>query len=547
MRKNLVIGALVLGLSSFSLAASAAQPSVSELVETVRSGNSAAQIPAIEQLIARADEAADAVPALVECLKSDSADIRALAVECLGDIGKPALPAVPALVERLADPNAHVRREVIEALHAIEPGPEVVLPLLVKQLQDSDPTVRMRALHTLAEQGKTAMPRLVEALASDETAYWACLVAAEIGPDAAPAVPALTKLLDDEQLDIRREAILALAAIGEAAAPAVPALAKSLDCEVNNAPATYALGTIGNLPADVQAKIEKNAKSSDAVLATVSAWAIARVNPDDPKAMRRALKRLIGQVMGGSPEMRRAAANGLLALEPDPEIARPLWEAALEKADDESKMAAMDAMASLGAPVVPRLIESLEDPKLRPYAAAILARIAPKSAEAAEAISELIRDENPMTRREAIFALAKIGPEAKATVPKLVEALKTCDGPDCYAICYALGSIGSDAMGAKPALHEVLDKCDDESACLFSAWALTRIDPDCEVSCAKAVPALITSLGEPSPMLRMHAAEALGAMGPLAKSALPALKEAAEAKDEEVRKAAAAAIEAINK
>jgi HEAT repeat protein len=547
MRKNLTAGTLVLGLLSFAMAVSAAQPGVSDLINTVRSGDVAAQGQAIEQLIAVADEAAEAVPALVECLKSDSADIRALAVDCLGDIGKPALSAVPALVALVGDPDAKVRREVIEAVRAIRPGPKVVLPLLVKELRDSDPAVQIRALDALAEQGERAVPALIEALGDKETAYWACLVLSELGPEAKDAVPALAKVLDDDRPDVRREAILALAAIGEAAAPAVPAVAKSLDCEINAAAATYALGMIGNLPADVEAKIEKNVGNSDRVLATVSAWAVAHLHPDGADRMRRAVKMLIAEVMGENPELRRAAAQGLFDLKPDPAIARPLWEAAMENADEESRIGGMDAMASLGAAVVPRLIEALEDAKLRPYVASILAKIGSESAAAAEPLAELVTDENPETRKEALFALAKIGPAAKAAVPKLIEALKTSEGPDCYAICYALGSIGAEAVAAKPALQAMLDKDGDETACLFSAWALTRIDPTCEVSCAKAVPALIKSLDEPSPMLRMHAAEALGAMGPRAKSALPALKKAAKAKDEQVRKAAAAAIEAINK
>jgi HEAT repeat protein len=51
---------------------------------------------------------------------------------------------------------------------------------------------------------------------------------AVIGTDAAKAVPALTKALDDDDADVRLGAIDALAAIGPAARPAIPALTRAM-------------------------------------------------------------------------------------------------------------------------------------------------------------------------------------------------------------------------------------------------------------------------------------------------------------------------------
>jgi len=49
-----------------------------------------------------------------------------------------------------------------------------------------------------------------------------------IGPDAAPAVPALTRLLDDPDARVRKAAIRTLGQIGPAAKDAVPALVQTL-------------------------------------------------------------------------------------------------------------------------------------------------------------------------------------------------------------------------------------------------------------------------------------------------------------------------------
>ena len=100
----------------------------------------------------------------------------------------------------------------------IRPGPAVMVPLCVKLMEDSDPGVRMRVLNAISEAGPQAVPGLIAALDNEKAAYWACLVLRDMGPAAKEAVPALAAKLNDPQLDIRREAILALGAMEEAAA-----------------------------------------------------------------------------------------------------------------------------------------------------------------------------------------------------------------------------------------------------------------------------------------------------------------------------------------
>ncbi len=125
----------------------------------------------------------------------------------------------------IVDPDVKVQREAIRAWSRIHPGPGVSVPVLGKVLKDADPAVRAGALHLLAEAGKPAVPALIEALKHEKAGYWACLVLAEIGPDAADAVPALTDVLTtDTRPEVQREAALALGSIGPAAAKASRAL-----------------------------------------------------------------------------------------------------------------------------------------------------------------------------------------------------------------------------------------------------------------------------------------------------------------------------------
>lgn len=72
------------------------------------------------------------------------------------------------------------------------------------------------------------------------------------------------------------------------------------------------------------------------------------------------------------------------------------WIEALRNKDDASHQSAPGALAKIGSPAVPALVEAL-------------------------------RDEHKDVRSSAAYALGRIGPDAKAAVPALVEALKDED------------------------------------------------------------------------------------------------------------------------
>jgi HEAT repeat protein len=481
---------------------------------------------------------------LVELLKNESPAVRAHAACSLGEIGKPAKTAVPALVELLKDTDETVRRQVVKAVMRIRPGPAVTIPLCVRLLEDSDPGVRMRILNAISEAGVEAMPGLIGALGNEKAAYWACLVLRDIGPAAKDAVPALTEKLQDSRPEIRREAILTLAAMDAAAKPAVPQIAAALSDQDTRTAATYALGRIGKIPADAEATIRKNSKDKDKVLATVSLWALAKVNPDDKDLRRDATEQLIARLKDRDPMVRVAAARALSALPPEPEITVPLWEKAFQDADETTVMAAMDALAALGPAAVPRLIEGLKHEKARGSIAYVLGKIGPDAAPASGALAGLVGDKNERVAEEAILALANIGPGAKEAVPSLIEALKEGQSANAHEIVYALGKIGRGAVDAEPVLTELL-KSSDKNLALTAAWALVHIRPTSEEVAAKTLPILTAGLTNPLPLARQGAAEGLGALGSAAKEAIPALQLAGNDKEKAVRAAAAKALNSI--
>jgi HEAT repeat protein len=542
-------GSVILGLSMAVAAAAAvaAETTVPQLVASLKSNDEAARATAADQLAAAGAKAQSAVPALTEALHDVSPVVRVHAAHALGQMGEAAKPAVLELMKLVGDRDPAVRRQASAALRQLRPGPKVTVPLFAKLMADADPGVRTRAMNALAEAGEEAVPFLIAALKNEKSAYWACLVLRDLGPQSKAAVPALAKLVTDQHVEVRREAILALAAIGPAAAPASANIVPALDDTLTCAAAVYALGCIGNVSDEAEAKIRKHALDDpDKIVRVASIWATAKLHFDSKQYLRRATQALAKMLKDPEPRVRAAAANALAVLNPGPDITLPVMEEVLRDADEKVVAAALDAIAGLGAPAVPKLVVALKYPRARARVAYILGQMGAAAAPAVDALAGLIDDKDPRTQEEALMALAKIGPAAKGAVPALSKALQQRDAAGCYGIVYALGSIGPAAVAAQPALLKVLGS-DDDSIALIGAWALVRIEAGNPECLAKCVPVLIRGLSSAAVPYRLAAAETLAALGPLAKPAVPALKQALKDEDQTVSTAAAAALRAIQK
>lgn len=481
---------------------------------------------------------------LIGLLSSPDAAVRLKAVDQLGAQGEKAGEAGPALAPLLTDADPLVRRRAIKTLLAIRPDQKVMLPIWIKLMEDSPPEVHARILNAITDAGAPAVPRLIEALKNDRVAYWVCIVLRGMGPAAKAAVPALVEKLKDPQPDIRREAVLALGAIGEAAISAVPQIVAALDDENAQGAATFVLGQLGKIPADAEQKIRANVKSSDKAISTISLWALARVHPEDKDLRRQATEQIVECLKDKDAMVRVVAARALAALPPAPEITLPILEKALAGADATTVHHALDALASLGAMAVPRLVDVLAKHKdLRVQVAYTLGQIGPAAAPATEALAKLVADEDMNLATEAALALGRIGPAAKAAVPALCAALQK-EGTNAHAIILALGDIGPDAATAEPLLVKAMGS-KDASLAITAASALTQIQPRSAKAAARAVPVLVAGLTDSLSETRQAAAEALGELGPLARDAVPALQKATTDPDKAVRDAAAKALKSI--
>jgi HEAT repeat protein len=197
---------------------------------------------------------------------------------------------------------------------------------------------------------------------------------------------------------------------------------------------------------------------------------LSRYVGDDPKARRAVIEALRDR----SVEVRAAAAFSLgaagkvvipelvKALGDDPRVVEGAVESlgqigpdaipALVASFHDHGMGVAYALAKIGSPALPNLIEALDDPKVRGPAVAGIERMGPAAAPAVPTLAALLKDPSPGMRSIALRALAAIGEGARGATPDLILVL---DDPVQYVRVGAadtLAAIGPGAAAAVPKL-----------------------------------------------------------------------------------------------
>ena len=215
---------------------------------------------------------------------------------------------------------------------------------------------------------------------------------------------------------------------------------------------------------------------------------------------------------------RRAAEHlGELVATDDQASLDALLRVASDDADEQTRAAAVDALAAIGTPAVEQLLAAFtghdeagaewvtvrrlaaaldaDRPELRIAAVHALADL--DDASAVPVVVDALSDPDPRVRRRACRACGTIAdPRA---VPALVDRL-TDVPPVRRAAANALGTIGTDA--ALEPLVELLDDA-DESIRRTAAGALGS------ASTARPIEPLASALGDPSPVVREAAVYSL--------------------------------------
>lgn len=156
--------------------------------------------------VQHADAALDDLVALVQ---DDDPAVRHQALHVLSKIGGRAI--LPYVLPAVADEDPQVAIKAYRAAASTD-APEVV-PALIARLGDGDEEQRDQLNRALRLLGAWPVQPLVEALHSDDVAvrvHAADALAEIAGPDAEPAVLALTRALGDPEADVRLAAVCAL-------------------------------------------------------------------------------------------------------------------------------------------------------------------------------------------------------------------------------------------------------------------------------------------------------------------------------------------------
>src|SRR5579884_1075592 len=164
-------------------------------------------------------------------LKSDDPLIGEEALAVLSEAAAAARAAMPAILELTHHSDPYLRAASLSALKSVA-DPKEARQAAIQALKDDHPLVRCRAVVLLTHvdaKHPDIVPLTLELLKQPVGRDELLLLLSRMGPQAAPAVPTLTKLLTDPDQPTRLAVIQALRQIGTAARPAEPALVEQLN------------------------------------------------------------------------------------------------------------------------------------------------------------------------------------------------------------------------------------------------------------------------------------------------------------------------------
>jgi HEAT repeat protein len=515
------------------------------------------QRPAAQPAAAAASPAAASTPAaapaatlgdLVAKLQStDDSRIRVLTIDEIANLGQNAKPALDALVKATEDPELRVRWHAARAIGLIGEDASAAVPVLVKLLADPDPVVAAQAAAAIGH------------VRGDESAD---TITAEDSARYVAAQDALAKATVHADARVRRAAIRALKRLDPSPAVLVPLFGKQLaDADPSVIlPALHTLASMEETSVPVLIEALKDPKSRY--------WAclgLAEIGPEAAAATP-ALATLAGE---GEIDERLQAMLALAAIGDKASAAAPALVAALESPDMSLRFPAAYALGKLRAAAGDAALEKVvadEDEVLAATAAWARAQIhrdeKPFAADALARLLKVLGDEDPGVREGAVAGLSDLAAllddaqkeQLANTFVALISdahpevglaaggALIRLGGPSLGALrgkladpairTHVLEILAGIGPAAKPALEDIVKELGDAEAdhAGEAAVAIGAIGPQA----ATAVPALRRLVGDAAkaPGLRYSAAYALGRIGPAAKEAEPELRALAESDDE---------------
>ncbi len=459
-----------------------AQPSLEQLIASLKSEDARVRKTAAETLTWQGAAAQPAIPQLLMTLRDQDSIVRATAARAVWEIDQQANEAVPVLVELLESKNASHRELAAYFLGPMGHAAKTAVPALRAAINDKDPAIQIHAAEALAQIEPVAADSvavLVGALTheSPNVRSLAAMAFSNVAPiHANQAVPALTKALVDPDFGVRTSAEMSLTTF-------------NLDVATSNTtfpPAeSHPLEWVNGEP------VQPTAENTTPFAPPLETPVVASPFNVLPKANSPAT---------GSVE---DSAQHPLA------VSSELAEAVKELSHDnpairKSALERISWMGQQARPVLSEVSYCLSDarPDVRAYAAKTVFDVDPQSAPASVmTLQTLLDSTQPGIRPLAAFYLGYIGPQAASALPTLKRAL------------------------ANTAYTEQLQ----------IAEAIARINPED----SDAVTVLLGGLRDPENQVRFQAAYALGEVSPKhAERVIPELATAMRDQSEQVQTAA---------
>lgn len=432
----------------------------------------------------------DAIDVLLVALEDRYADVREQAASVLGSLGFRDRRIVQPLADRLADPDDSVRAQASWALNVLRPDARLLLPALKKAVKDDNVAIRLQTVDFLGKAGTAAVPLLLDALRDKDPKVQRQAVGAlrVLDVDDETMLRAVTPLLKDDDATVRQYAVGVLHRCGPGAVPLLMTALKDNNESVRQQ-VVLALQSVGADEKLLRPALLEALKDGDPFVRAGTLGALTRFGPSAIPQLSEALK-------DRSPLVRKVAATALGRF--DLKVA-PLLIAALQDDDDQVWDAARKSLIGLAA----------ENKKLLPL------------------IVQALKSDNKNVRIGAAYVMERFGSDA---VPYLVETMKDDPQPSVqWAAVDTIDTIGLPARKALLPLAEVaanpnstVKMRDGAIAAMLKMHGLDlyRTEP------VKAVPELLELLAERNATVRWSAALTLGAIGPPAKDAIPALTKA---------------------
>ncbi|MCI0705182.1 MAG: HEAT repeat domain-containing protein [Planctomycetia bacterium] len=432
----------------------------------------------------------------------------------------PALTARNAHFAKLKTNNQEAKRAAVEDLSWLAEDDPEVLPALVELLKDKGTagagrtltnqinSTREAAALTLLQCGKKG-----EALLKEK------------------GVPILRAELADKSPVIREHTIYTigqLGTVGVSLAPDVQKLCTDTDANVRGA-AFDALRVLGVPDPTALAKLLTH---DDAEIARLAAELIGTV-AEIPKS---AVDPLRAALTSANTNIRREAANALGRAGPNAASAVPdlitaittLYpaEASVETNSEnlDLKFAYWQALGRIGEPAVAPTTKLLDhtNPLVQFYAMRTLGNIGPPAKPAADALKKRLADRDPQLALESACALIRIG-EAKDEALALVQ--RALDSPVGLVAGEAINVILRIGEAGKPLIPAALKHLASTSALArYKALELVSTLPPAEA--AKVVPEMSNLVTDEDRYIREAVGQLLQQLGPAAAPAAEALGKA---------------------